>query len=105
MSRALEDRKFTPILGLANTWSDDEMVRRIEFGKQGAVEIAKWRKLAIGKIKPVVHDKPQIKVCPSGEYQNSAHDLFDNNVDLLADLIKKISGRRTLRKIGPLKGF
>ncbi|MFK7821433.1 MAG: C1 family peptidase [Planctomycetaceae bacterium] len=106
ISRALEDKKYTPVLGMATAWSDDSAVQKREFGTKGAAEIKAWKAKAIGGVKPVLHLKPQVKVCSSGEYRDAAHNLFDNDVTIVGDLIKRISGRDRLHKrIGALKGF
>lgn len=105
LSRALEKRRRTPILGLHKAWSGDQDGLAREFGVAGALAVKSWLGRASG-VKPRLHTDPQIEVSPGREHRDAAHDLFDNNVPLITRTIKRISGLNKLRKeVGTLKGF
>lgn len=126
MSRALEDQHRTPLLGMEEAWRTKPEEAESIFGYAGALSIKEWKKSLWGKYEPVnndevvinhkrrrfeavVHNEQQIRVSASGEQVNAAHELFDNNADLIEQTIKRIlkmdQTEELAHRVQTLKGF
>jgi hypothetical protein len=91
VSRALDDVRKMPLLGLqhavqpefqnkaADEWDGDELPG-----------LREW--LARSKANVIVHDKPSVLVSSHGDTIQATHGSFDNNVEVISEAIKLITG-------------
>ena len=105
VSRALDDRWMMPILGLEETWATELSDLDGLFGETGRREVVKWRE-TLKRCKPNIWSNPEMKVASSGEDTPSAHRMFDNDVDIMTAVMRRVSGKSRLKHpIESLQGF
>jgi pimeloyl-ACP methyl ester carboxylesterase len=102
VSRALEEVHKMPLLGLAAAWdasADDQDV----FHRQRRRDIGAWLELWGSRPKPRVVSAKQVS---DGQRMiNASHGSFDNNVEIVADTLKRIRGKALQHRVENLRGF
>lgn len=99
VSRALESRHKMPLLGMewawkADTapqgqWSDDPMI---------TAALQQWTSNTAG-IVPRLHDKRREYVSTGAERIKLAHGSFDNDIEVVGDMLKRIRGEQLIAKV------
>ena len=94
VSRALEVRHKTPLLGMQREWEVNNGDRERLWGDRGAREVEKWQEFVkeSGLRSPVLTREAQ--VFDGNEKIASAHGSFDNDVDVVAKTIRRVTGKR-----------
>jgi hypothetical protein len=105
VSRALEDRHKTPILGMDCVWSrkpGDKASTDTLGGAELAGEVDKW--LAFwGAARPTLLSTPTVSNGP--EAIPAAHGCFDNDRDTITRTLTRILGRAPKVPVTDLRGF
>jgi hypothetical protein len=105
VSRALEDRHKTPILGMDCVWSrkpGDKASTDALGGAELAGEVDKW--LAFwGAARPTLLSTPTVSNGP--EAIPAAHGSFDNDRDTITRTLTRILGRAPKVPVTDLRGF
>jgi hypothetical protein len=107
VSRALEDIHKTPLLGMAASWDMEYMKQKDIYNHAQYAEIKRWIKNA-NDIQCFTYGKSKSKVKTSrkNDYTDLAHGSFDNDINVIEQTIKQISGRTKLkRRVENLNGF
>ena len=95
VSRALEVRHKTPLLGMEREWTVEKGdLREKLWGDRGAREVEKWQEFVkeSGLRSPVLTREAQVS--DGKEKIASAHGSFDNDVDVVAKTIRRVTGKR-----------
>ena len=100
LSHALEDRPRMPMLGLDETWSMDKALVELTFDESGAKEVLEFRELGIERR---VHEKPFMHVAVDGGQKQAAHDLFDNDLEIMTRVMLRILGDQPAEQKPKLK--
>jgi hypothetical protein len=106
VSRALEVRHKTPLMGMQREWlkwSKQDAERH--WGKLGAGEVKSWQTFvkSSGLKTPILTKATQVS--DGVEKIPSAHGSFDNDVDVVAATLSRISGKTVTTKGLNLHGY
>lgn len=109
VSRALEDKHKTPILGMERVWVDPRKVTDAELQEYWHTDTLQSVKsviqsLRVQGVRLQVHSKERIS---TGRREIPiAHGTFDNDVDVLSETLREIRGGRSLdAEVESLEGF
>lgn len=93
VSRALEKRKNTPLLGLMSSWTPDEENEDF-MGFCDKESIFKWLEYAGNDVKCLTYVKNlgEVKMSVRSNSVAYAHGSFDNDIKVIEDTIKRIKG-------------
>jgi hypothetical protein len=104
VSRALEQSHKTPLLGMEAVWKQsaqsEDMWNTAYLG-----QIKSWRDYASEINALTVHNKKRSQVWDGQELIPLAHGSFDNDIDVLADTLRRITGDKLVTKVENLHGF
>ncbi len=104
VSRALETVHKMPLLGMEMAWRASPPEDR--WHKSSADDLLAWQHFANGTIIPRRHTMKDGKVDTGNGFIDLAHGSFDNDVDVIAHLIKRIRHDNKLKTpIENLKGY
>jgi len=104
VSRAFEDPRKMPLLGLTRCWSKNRVVKDIkeelsaDFSEASATDIRDWM-TAVDQFKvksAIVADRQVITKRPAGKDPiriEALHGSFDNNIDVVNATLKRMIGR------------
>lgn len=106
VSRALEVRHKTPLMGMQREWanrSKDNALRT--WGAIGAGEVAAWQTFvkSSGLKPPILTTTAQVS--DGVEKIPSAHGSFDNDVEVVAATIRQVTGKRVAAQGLNLHGY
>ncbi len=107
VSRALEDIHKTPLLGMAASWDMKYTIQKDIYNHAQYAEIKRWikntsaiQRFTYGK------SKSKVKTSRKNDYTDLAHGSFDNDINVIEQTIKQISGLSKLNcKVENLNGF
>ncbi|HKZ04639.1 MAG TPA: C1 family peptidase [Methylomirabilota bacterium] len=106
VSRALEDRHKTPILGMASVWTrraGDATTADALGGPELAGEVDKWLAFWGAGNRPRELSAPSVSNGPASI--PSAHGCFDNDRDTITRTLARILGRDPKVAVSDLQGF
>ena len=99
VSRALESRHKTPLLGMEWAWTSQGMPQDHWADDAGSRKSRQdWAALA-GKMTLRLHGKKREYVSTGGDRIRLAHGSFDNDVEVVSELLRRISGAALLAKV------
>lgn len=106
VSRALEVRHKTPLMGMQREWLNwtDDQARRL-WGDHGAIEVRDWQAFVrkSGLKPPVLTSAAQVS--DGVERIASAHGSFDNDVKVVAATLGRVSGKTVSSRGLNLHGY
>ncbi len=108
VSRALEDIHKMPLLGMAEAWNPDQ---KDVFNRVQNSEIKKWTDFASKgstKVfcKQYSKDDSMVQTSLQGDHTDLAHGSFDNDIRVIEQVLKRISGLEKLPfPVENLSGF
>jgi hypothetical protein len=101
--RALEVTHKTPILGMEIAWQPSP--KSMQWEPAVVRSINQWRKLVGDAVKPRMLDLSPVADCETSKIP-LAHGSFDNDLDVITRLIKRVSGNAKLvAPVDNLRGY
>lgn len=112
VSRAFEDPRKMPLLGLSKCWATKSKMEelKVDFAESAIGDIRKW-KAAAGKFgveTAVVSNRQVVTEQPEKQEPiriNASHGSFDNNIDVVNATLKRILGRKPTVPVLNLSNF
>jgi hypothetical protein len=103
VSRALESRHKTPLLGMAWAWTT-EGIPQDQWAADADTQqtLAAWSKLA-NKMSLRLHGKRREYVSTGASKIKLAHGSFDNDVEVVADMLQRMRGAPLIAKVENLE--
>ncbi len=110
VSRALEERHKTPLLGMQAVWDAavEERGRRDIWHAGSLDDIDRWRQFADGAIRVEVHSLEntlQGRVSNGRSLIPLAHGSFDNDIRVVSGALERIRGAKLAAAVENLSGF
>ena len=104
VSRALESVHKMPLLGMDLAWSAE--APEDQWHRGSADDLKQWQQFAKKTNRPRLHTVKESRVSTGNGYIDLAHGSFDNDVDVVARLIKRMRPDNRLKAaIENLEGF
>jgi hypothetical protein len=100
VSRALEERHKTPLLGMEAAWQGPNSKWPQDF----ETDLAKWSRFAGQSVKLITHSREKVTVAPN-QTIDLAHGSFDNDTEVVARTLAMIRGEELKAPVTSLVGF
>ena len=99
VSRALESRHKTPLLGMEWAWKTSKAPED-QWSKDPSINaaLAAWSNHAAG-ISLRLHDKRREYVSTGADRIKLAHGSFDNDIDVVSNTLKRMLGGKLIAKV------
>ncbi len=100
VSRALEERHKTPLLGMETAWKGPNP----EWPSDFDADLTKWNRFAGQSVKLITHSREKVRVAPN-QTIDLAHGSFDNDTEVVARTLAMIRGEELQAPVTSLTGF
>jgi hypothetical protein len=104
VSRALEQSHKTPLLGMEAVWKQSVETQDM-WNESFVTYVNKWRDYASELKGLTVHSKKRSQVWDGEEMIPLAHGSFDNDIDVVSETLRRITGEKLRTKIENLHDF
>lgn len=105
VSRALEAAHKMPLLGMERAWKADPPQGFWSDAKSIRKDLNRWHEFADGTVGLRYHGIERSQVSTGAGVIDLAHGSFDNDVDVITALIRRIRGKALRARVENLEGF